>query len=341
MSEASGRTVICSVAFMDIVGYSRAPDASQMAMKTQLNAVISEALKGVAEPDRIIMDTGDGAAICFLGDPEDALFTATSVTEAVKRLPGEQGFTLRVGVNLGPVKVVIDINGRPNVIGDGINVAQRVMSFAEEGEILVSRSYYEVVSRLQDGNDRLFRYLGIRKDKHVREHQVYAFAQVGPCVPHEPPAASVAQSRLPPDVVAEVERQLTERIGPMARVIVGRAAATVSSADELIAAAATTIQDAADRDRFQQHCKRIVGGSLPAAEPRQETRPTVPTSPIDAADLAEAEQRLAHFIGPLAAVLVKRVAQDANDLDDLYDRLAQRIENKAAREDFLRHRAKP
>jgi len=40
---------------------------------------------------------------------------------------------IRVGVNLGPVRLVKDINGQPNIIGDGINVAQRVMSFAEPG----------------------------------------------------------------------------------------------------------------------------------------------------------------------------------------------------------------
>ena len=65
-----------------------------------------------------------------------------------------------------------NLNGRPNVVGDGVNVAQRVMSFAEVGEILVSRSYYGVVARLREGNERLFRYMGSKRDKHVREHQL-------------------------------------------------------------------------------------------------------------------------------------------------------------------------
>ncbi len=40
---------------------------------------------------------------------------------------------MRAGINLGPVRLVRDINSQPNIIGDGINVAQRVMSFAQPG----------------------------------------------------------------------------------------------------------------------------------------------------------------------------------------------------------------
>jgi hypothetical protein len=79
-----------------------------------------------------------------------------------------------LGINLGPVKLVQDINGQRNLIGDGINVAQRVMSFAKPGQVLVSRSYFEVISRLSQEYAKLFHYEGSRADKHVREHQVYS-----------------------------------------------------------------------------------------------------------------------------------------------------------------------
>ncbi len=83
---------------------------------------------------------GDGAAITFLGDPERALFVALEVFDNVADLP------VRMGINLGPVSLMKDLNDRDNVIGDGINVAQRVMSFAAAGELLVSRFFYEVAS---------------------------------------------------------------------------------------------------------------------------------------------------------------------------------------------------
>ena len=64
--ENTGRTTICSVVFLDIVGFSMAPDARQIAMKERMNEHIADALGDIAEGERIVLDTGDGAAICFL-----------------------------------------------------------------------------------------------------------------------------------------------------------------------------------------------------------------------------------------------------------------------------------
>src|SRR5918999_504452 len=175
MPEFQNRTLICSVLFIDIVEYSRKPVVEQSQLKDRFNALLSEALRGVALNDRIILDTGDGAAISFIGDPEDALFVATGMRDVIESLAqSESQLSTRMGINLGPVRLVKDINGQPNIIGDGINVAQRVMTFAQPGQVLVSRSYYEVVSRLSEESAKLFSYEGARTDKHVREHEVYA-----------------------------------------------------------------------------------------------------------------------------------------------------------------------
>src|SRR5918999_5338398 len=176
MPEFQNRTLICSVLFIDIVEYSRKPVVEQGNLKDRFNTLLSEALRGVAINDRIILDTGDGAAISFIGDPEDALFVATGLRDVIASLPKDDPpeLSTRMGINLGPVRLVKDINGQPNIIGDGINVAQRVMTFAKPGQVLVSRSYYEVVSRLSDESAKLFSYEGARTDKHIREHEVYA-----------------------------------------------------------------------------------------------------------------------------------------------------------------------
>ena len=150
--ESSGRTLVCSVLFLDIVEYSKKPVAEQLQIKQAFNAALARALEPVAPRDRIILDTGDGAAITFLGDPEDALFAAIAMRDAVATLGA------RLGVNLGPVRLVKDLNGQMNIIGDGINVAQRVMSFARPGQLLVSRSFYEVVSCLSRDYLNLFRH---------------------------------------------------------------------------------------------------------------------------------------------------------------------------------------
>jgi len=81
---------------------------------------------------------------------------------------------VRMGINLGPVKILKDINNQMNMIGDGINAAERIMSFSEPGQLLVSRSYYDIVSCLSQEYAQLFHYQGSRADKHVREHDLYA-----------------------------------------------------------------------------------------------------------------------------------------------------------------------
>jgi hypothetical protein len=166
--ESSSRTLVCSVLFLDIIEYSKKPVAEQLQLKQAFNRSLSTALEQTPQRDRIILDTGDGAAVTFMGDPEDALFAALTVRNMASEVP------VRLGVNLGPVRLVKDLNGQMNIIGDGINVAQRVMSFARPGQLLVSRSFYEVVSCLSRDYLNLFRHEGSRTDKHVREHEVYS-----------------------------------------------------------------------------------------------------------------------------------------------------------------------
>lgn len=183
MLDQANRTFICSVVFVDLVGYSKKSVAEQITLKDRFTSLLSESLKNIAVNDRIILDTGDGAAMSFLGDPEDALFVAMNLRDSLKddtssgdgaagRDEEWEGL-ICIGINLGPVKLIKDINGHPNIIGDGINVAQRIMSFAKPGQIVVSRSYYDVVSCLSDEYAKLFHYEGSRTDKHVREHEVY------------------------------------------------------------------------------------------------------------------------------------------------------------------------
>ena len=189
--ESSGRTLVCSVLFLDIVEYSKKPVAEQLELKQAFNKVLTRSLEQVPARDRIILDTGDGAAVTFMGDPEDALFASIAVRDQAGGVP------VRLGVNLGPVRLVKDLNDQVNIIGDGINVAQRVMSFARPGQLLVSRSFYEVVSCLSRDYARMFQHEGARTDKHVREHEVYSVAadsgstrRIGDTITEAPAAAA-------------------------------------------------------------------------------------------------------------------------------------------------------
>jgi hypothetical protein len=181
MEERGNKTIMCSVFFLDIVGYSKKSVTGQISLKERFNSYLSTAIKHVPAIDRIILDTGDGAAINFLGDIEDALKAALSLREnLLNEDPNrEHPLLVRMGINLGPVRLVRDINGQPNIVGDGINVAQRVMGFADASQILVSRSYFDAVSRVSPHYAGMFHYQGSRTDKHVREHEVYAIGYPG------------------------------------------------------------------------------------------------------------------------------------------------------------------
>jgi class 3 adenylate cyclase len=177
VTHQTNRTFICSTVFVDLVEYSKKSVAEQLALKDRFTSLLAESLQDIDVNERIILDTGDGAAMSFLGDPENALFVGMSLRQAFKSqdLTDPAATTpIRIGINLGPVKLVKDINGHPNIVGDGINVAQRIMSFADSGQILVSRSFQDVVSCLSDDYAALFKFEGSRTDKHVRDHEVYA-----------------------------------------------------------------------------------------------------------------------------------------------------------------------
>src|ERR1700674_5436488 len=101
---------ICTVVFADIVQYTEESVSRQVEMKAAFSAILTAALEHTPASDRVVLDTGDGAALCFLGDPEDALFTANTLRSGVIELPERHGLRLRLGINLGPVRGVSDIN---------------------------------------------------------------------------------------------------------------------------------------------------------------------------------------------------------------------------------------
>ncbi|MFM2397723.1 MAG: hypothetical protein RLZZ144_973 [Pseudomonadota bacterium] len=175
------RSIIATVIFFDIVGYTKRPVNTQTQIKRQFTDLLSEFLPKLENGERIILDTGDGAAIGFLQHPEDALEVAVKFRRVVAA-NNHQNFPelfVRIGIHMGPINVVQDMNGQSNMVGDGINDAQRVMSFAGSEQIYVSRAYFDFISRLSHEHEKLFVYRGSQKDKHGRAHSVYELVDHG------------------------------------------------------------------------------------------------------------------------------------------------------------------
>jgi class 3 adenylate cyclase len=335
------RTFICSVVFVDLADYSRRPVAQQAAVKRHLNEMIGRALAHVAESDRLALDTGDGAALCFFGDPEDALFAAAHLREAITTEPGPHDARIRVGINLGPVRLVRDLNGNRNIIGDGINVAQRVMAFAEPNQILVSRSYYEVVSHISHEYAHFFQYAGLHRDKHIREHELYeVHGRAGPSVPTAAAAPARAEPRpFSPEFLSRIAGALARELGPMAQLIVQRASLQTRDPRQFVSAVADNLTGGA-RERFLANVSDVTASGPPApgstVPPEAGTAEGLPPpGPITPELLSALEMRLAHHVGPIARFLVARAAKEAGDASSLADWLARHIDDPAARRSFL------
>lgn len=175
MNQRANRTFVCSVLYLDIVGYSTQSVTAQLKLKQALNGLLREALRELATVDRIVLEIAGGVVVSFLGPPADALFVALDLHQKMAAAQGADAPAgrVRIGINLGPVRVVNDPDGQLNLLGDGISVAERIMNFAAADDILVSRSFYEVLIRQLPDFEPVFRFEGTRTDRQVREHSVF------------------------------------------------------------------------------------------------------------------------------------------------------------------------
>jgi hypothetical protein len=195
------RTIVASFLFTDLVGFSKGTAADQFAAKANLSAVLRRHLGALKESDYWIKDTGDGALIAFVSNPEHALYMALALGHDYGAPGGDGGAAsarLRTGLHLGTVKESIDVEARRNFIGDGINAAKRIMDFALPGQIAASRSFFEAIANLDAAYAALFQHLGAPDDKHGRAHELYALA----------PSDSVLE-KLRGDIAAEAGEVVT------------------------------------------------------------------------------------------------------------------------------------
>lgn len=261
--EASARPLgncVCSVLFLDIVAYSKESVGQQYKIKSQFNALMVDKLAAIPADQRIALDTGDGAGICFFGDPGDVLAVALDIQRSLLQ---SGPMKVRMGLHLGPVRILKDMNGHSNAVGDAINVAQRVMGFANENALLVSNAFYDVVAQLADGAVGGFTHVGAHTDKQGRQHDIYA------AVTNIAHATGVATLRkcddtvsadrcwLNPEMAAQVEKILTKRVGPMARVLIKKELTRCCDLAALAEALARHIDDRAGHAQFLADMGRV------------------------------------------------------------------------------------
>jgi TolB-like protein/class 3 adenylate cyclase/Tfp pilus assembly protein PilF len=141
---------IAYVLFIDIVGYSKLVTHEQRRLLELLNQVVREAEHfrvAEAKSRLITVPTGDGMALVFYNTPEAPVECALEISRAASEHPE---LKLRMGINGGPVSGVVDVSGRSNIAGAGINIAKRVMDCGDAGHILISKHLAEDVEQYGD-----------------------------------------------------------------------------------------------------------------------------------------------------------------------------------------------
>jgi len=139
---------IAYVLFIDIVGYSKLLIDQQRRLLELLNELVrgtEQFRKAEASHRLITIPTGDGMALVFYNSPEAPVECGLEVSRASREHPE---LKLRMGVHSGPVSGVVDVSGRANIAGAGINIAQRVMDCGDAEHILLSKHVAEDLEQL-------------------------------------------------------------------------------------------------------------------------------------------------------------------------------------------------
>lgn len=141
--------------FLDVVGFTRNRSVEAHSEVVEaLNRIVLYALSELEIPSEssVLIPTGDGMAVALIEVPGVdihlklalRILAEIAVTNEKTKDPMRQ-FEVRIGINENIDNVLNDVNGRRNVAGAGISMAQRIMNNADGGQILGGASVYETL----------------------------------------------------------------------------------------------------------------------------------------------------------------------------------------------------
>jgi serine/threonine-protein kinase len=145
------------------------------------------------------------------------------------------------------------------------------------------------------------------------------------------------------DELRAIEKELAVFVGPLARILVKRAAAKTTDSNELWRILAQSLELESDRDAFLARRDELNRkGRKPTAPPPPPAAPLAaalnPMTPLGITPEAidHAARALATHVGPISGVLARKAALRADSLRSLYLLLAEHVQNGKDRRRFLR-----
>ena len=198
--------------FVDIVSYSKRRSQSQATVIRSFMNCLSEALKATSaeyvdyaeknnlnfSSDVICIPTGDGAVICFPfeGLHDVHLFFAKRLLNEIKSLMSAEScdrfdeqnwcnchsyFSLRIGISEGKTILYKDLNDNYNVAGNSINMAARVMNYADSNQIIFTGDAFNQFIDMADDPliDEKFKKFENINVKHNVKLDLYQYVDQG------------------------------------------------------------------------------------------------------------------------------------------------------------------
>jgi len=168
--------------FTDIVAGSNPtiPSKEQARKVVVLNELIdrTETFKRRNPDSTVILPTGDGMAIGFSDSPEYPLRLSIQLHKLLNeynksRRTKKEKVLLRIGIDIGPVYVIKDLNGLDNVWGPGIILTRRVMDLAGDMNIFASAKIAEDVRALSPEYKEIVHDIGNFPIKHGEQLHIY------------------------------------------------------------------------------------------------------------------------------------------------------------------------
>ncbi len=186
MEQVASPKVVAHILFTDVVGYSTLTNDQQTAVIRQLQEFVNDCapvVEATARDKLVRAPTGDGMALVFFDHCSSPLRCACELADKIDQ---DTTFRVRMGIHTGEVTPGLDINGNPNVSGDGINTAQRVMDFGDGGHILMSLEHATLLQEAHDPAANECYDIGVATAKHGKRVHLFNFHRPAVGLPEVP-----------------------------------------------------------------------------------------------------------------------------------------------------------
>jgi len=166
--------------FCDIIGYSKLEPINQYECHAQLTRIVRSCLDKLNTrllEDVIALPTGDGLILNYIKpEPDIHLKTALLILEILSTYNKSTYWPikLRIGLNTNVDSIVIDVNNKKNIVGRGINLAERITNLSTHGRILMHKRVYEDLSNYKKYDGKI-QYLDDFTVKHNVVVPIYQY----------------------------------------------------------------------------------------------------------------------------------------------------------------------